>query len=283
MTGRPNGGQAAEFAWSDDDVRRDARTLLLALADSKRLLGIRYSDCMLGSPSLETGIAAASMAQDEWGHSRLTYALLSDFGDDPKQLEHGRESAEYLSIDALDRPFDSYAEMMGAALLVDGALTVQYEALADSRYTPVRNRVQKLLEEEVLHEHFAVAWGQRLVESRMRDEYAACLDALLPHALRWFGRSGAGSGPEPLVREGIVRAGPDELRAALLARVGPPLASFGLTDALGLGTTDSGWRYERELDWTAWDPDRRRTDLGGPDPDALARVRGDRNRAMLVE
>jgi 1,2-phenylacetyl-CoA epoxidase catalytic subunit len=59
-----------------DGARPLLRSLILTLADTKRLLGIRYSDWMLGAPTLETGIAASSMAQDEWGHSRLTYALL---------------------------------------------------------------------------------------------------------------------------------------------------------------------------------------------------------------
>jgi hypothetical protein len=48
---------------------RALRDLILTLADSKRLLGLRYSDCMLGAPTLEAGIAASSMAQDEWGHA----------------------------------------------------------------------------------------------------------------------------------------------------------------------------------------------------------------------
>ena len=108
----------------------EMRALILTLADNKRLLGIRYSDWMLGAPTLETGIAASSMAQDEWGHGRLTYALLSDFGDDPKRIEHDREASEYRSMEAFDRPFASWAEMIAAALLLDTALTVQYGELA---------------------------------------------------------------------------------------------------------------------------------------------------------
>ena len=47
------------------------RRLILTLADSKRMMGIRYSDWLLGAPSIEAGIAVSSMAQDEWGHARL--------------------------------------------------------------------------------------------------------------------------------------------------------------------------------------------------------------------
>ena len=40
-----------------DGGRAALERLILSLADSKRLMGIRYSDWILGSPSVETGIA----------------------------------------------------------------------------------------------------------------------------------------------------------------------------------------------------------------------------------
>ena len=44
-----------------DGGRAALERLILSLADSKRLMGIRYSDWILGSPSVETGIATSSM------------------------------------------------------------------------------------------------------------------------------------------------------------------------------------------------------------------------------
>ena len=63
-----------------DDVRDHLGSLLIVLADNKRLLGMRYSDWLLGAPALEAGIACSAMAQDEWGHGRILYAMLRDFG-----------------------------------------------------------------------------------------------------------------------------------------------------------------------------------------------------------
>ena len=167
------------------DARSALRDLLLVLADSKRLLGIHYSDWMLGAPTLETGIAASSMAQDEWGHARLTYALLSDFGDDPKHIEHEREAAEYRSAEILDRRLDSWSEFIAVALLFDTALTLQYAALVDSRYTPVHNRVQKLLDEEQFHFQYAGGWARRLLAAPvLRDEFRGSINRLLPDVLR---------------------------------------------------------------------------------------------------
>src|SRR5688500_4536109 len=76
--------------------------LILVLADTKRLLGMRYAEWILGAPALEAGIACASMAQDEWGHGRLLYALLKEFGADVDGLEHGRQAPQYRNLELLD-------------------------------------------------------------------------------------------------------------------------------------------------------------------------------------
>ena len=97
---------------------------ILSLADTKRLLGIRYSDWILGSPSIETGIAASSMAQDEWGHARLLYSMLKRLGFDPFEVEHTRPAERYYSAPPLDDPFADWADFVAATVVVDGALSV---------------------------------------------------------------------------------------------------------------------------------------------------------------
>jgi ring-1,2-phenylacetyl-CoA epoxidase subunit PaaC len=266
-----------------DDARAALRDLILALADSKRVLGLRYSDRMLGAPTLEAGIAASSMAQDEWGHGRLTYALLSDFGDDPKgDLEHARAAAEYRSAGVLDRGFTSWSEIIAAGLLLDTAFTVQYGALVDSRYTPVHNRVQKMLDEEKIHFQYFAAWTRRMASIvEVRAELAAALRAYLPHALQWLGRQESPTA-QILVSEGLVREGADALRARLLQRVGPVLADAGLASEVELVERDGAWSHAGELNWEGWDDARRRAG-GSLDEATAARARGDKNRALLMD
>ncbi|HEX6748173.1 MAG TPA: Phenylacetic acid catabolic protein [Longimicrobium sp.] len=264
------------------DARAALRDLVLALADSKRVLGLRYSDRMLGSPTLEAGIAASSMAQDEWGHARLTYALLGDLGDDPKALEHERDAAEYRSIGTLDADLDGWNGMTAAGLLIDMALTAQYAALVDSRYTPVRNRVQKLLDEEKFHFQYAAGWARRIAQApELRDGLAAALAKALPEALRWLGRDDA-PGIRRLVEEGIVRDLPSDRRSRFLARVGPVLEEIGMAGALGVVRDAGEWTYAGELDWSGWDDATRRAG-GSLDEQTAARARGDKNRALLMD
>jgi phenylacetate-CoA oxygenase PaaI subunit len=260
------------------DARAALRALILTLADSKRVLGLRYSDRMLGAPTLEAGIAASSMAQDEWGHARLTYALLGDFGDEPKALEHERPAAEYRSHPALDAGFGSWADMIAVGLLVDTALAVQYSALVDSRYSPAHNRVQKMLDEERFHFQYAAGWTRRMATvPEVRAELAASLRRYLPEALRWLGDDAA-PGTRRLVEEGLVTAGPAELRARFLARVAPVLAETGLAEDAGL----AGGEYAGTLEWGGWDEGTRRAG-GSLDEATAARARGDKNRALLLE
>jgi len=265
-----------------DDVRAPLRDLILALADSKRVLGLRYSDRMLGSPTLEAGIAASSMAQDEWGHARLTYALLGDLGDDPKALEHERPAAEYRSLGALDADIDGWHGMTAAGLLLDMALTAQYAALVESRYVPLRNRVQKLLDEEKFHFQYAAAWARRIAAvPELRGGLQAELARYLPEALRWLGRDDA-PGMRRMVDEGVVRDLPSRRRARFLARVGPVLEEIGMADALGVARAGDGWSTGAEPDWSGWDDATRRAG-GSLDEATAARARGDLNRALLMD
>ncbi len=272
--------KAAELG---DEARQGLRALILALADSKRVLGLRYSDRMLGAPTLEAGIAASGMAQDEWGHARLTYALLGDFGDDPKALEHERAAAEYASHPALDAGFGSWADFIATILLIDTSLAIQYGALLESRYAPAHNRVQKMLDEERFHFQYAAVWTRRMAATPgVRDELAASLARYLPQALQWLGDDG-GAAAKRLVDEGLVSADASTLRARLLARIGPVLADADLAEGLGLVRQDGGaWTYAHPLAWDGWNPSTRRSG-GTLDEETAARARGDRNRAMLLD
>jgi phenylacetate-CoA oxygenase PaaI subunit len=265
-----------------EDARAALRSLILALADSKRVLGLRYSDRMLGAPTLEAGIAASSMAQDEWGHARLTYALLGDFGDDPKALEHERAAADYRSHPALDAGFGSWADFIACMLLVDTALATQYAALVGSRYAPAHNRVQKMLDEERFHFQYAAGWARKIASvDELRADFAAALGRYLPATLQWLGDDDA-PGARRLVDEGLVTAGPSALRAKFLAKVAPVLADAGLAEGLEIARDGDGWSIGRALDWAGWDEATRRSG-GALDEETASRARGDKNRALLMD
>lgn len=264
---RPDIKSASELS---EESRVALRDLILVLADSKRILGIRYADWVLGAPELEASIAASSIAQDEWGHSRILYALLSEFGDDPEGLEHSRKPGEYFNIEILDNPLSTWPDFVVANSLVDTALSIQLQSLSDSRYAPLRQRVQKQLEEERFHAAHGAAWLRRLSEASTAAHTATqeIVRNTWATLLHWFGPDELGARQK---EEGLWSATGEELRDAFVDRVTPLLDETGFVVPA------------THLDFAAWDPHTRRKDRGGPEADAVARARGDRNRALLME
>jgi ring-1,2-phenylacetyl-CoA epoxidase subunit PaaC len=255
-------------------LRAAVRDLILVLADSKRLLGMRYGEWILGAPELEAGIACASMAQDEWGHARLLYALLREFGDDVHALEYERAPHEYASLEVLDAEPADWPALVALNALADTALSVQCEALRGSAYAPIAQRVGKLLDEERFHDAHGAAWFRRLARGNddSRAAIAAATAAILRGILAWFGPD---SERARLLRDaGIAAAAGETLRARYLERITPLLALLG----------DEGAAIRVvPLDLARFDEARRRTTPGGPDAATIAKVRGDKNRAFLVD
>jgi phenylacetate-CoA oxygenase PaaI subunit len=267
MSNKPDIKAAGDLPEASRHVVRDT---ILSLADSKRIIGILYAYWVLGAPELEANIAASSISQDEWGHSRILYALLKDFGDDPEKLEHSREPSEYRSIEALDARLHTWPDFVVANGIVDTALTVQLEALADSRFAPLRQRVQKQLEEERFHEAHGAAWFRRLGKagSSARAALQDALDARWAAVLHWFGPDDFGSNE---VKEGLMDATGEEMRVRFIGRIAPMVSESGLK------------LPEVKLDFSGWSGETRRCSDTGPDPEAVARARGDRNREFFVE
>jgi 1,2-phenylacetyl-CoA epoxidase catalytic subunit len=214
------------------------------------------------------------MAQDEWGHGRILYAMLKDFGHEPGALEHERDADAYLSSELLDEPPDAWPGLLALNALLDNALSVQCDALSESRYSPLHYKMGKLADEERFHAEHARGWTERLAGTEAgRAALAAAYGAALEPCLRWFGRNDADMWAK-LTDEKVVDGGPDDLRSRWLERVGPLLERVGVDVPSPSGDS---------LSWDGWDDDRRRTGPGGLDGDTLARVRGDKNRAMLMD
>ena len=263
MSGEPGGAEQL------DGVDAEAlSSLVLTLADSKRLMGIRYSDWLLGAPSIETGIATSAMAQDEWGHARLLYAMLKHFGVDPLSVEHDRPGEEYASMAALDEPAPDWAALVAMMVVVDGALTVMLRSFADGAFEPARSRVPKMVAEEEFHTSLGHAWYRRLAASseEARTLLTRATEAMLPRVLAWVGADDAGA--RALAESGVVGSAPERI-ASLRAVLRDPLSQAGLdVDAYPPASEWDGARWRAP---------------GRPDEDSVTRARGDRNRALFVE
>lgn len=244
------------------DLLIDLRNFLMGHADTKRALGLRYAEWCDRAPTLEAGVAASAMAQDQLGQARVLYSLIQEFPGSPSNLED--ETAPHnFGLAFLDRSFSNWATFVAANLLIGGAVTVVEQALVDSRFAPLRSRMPKMLEEERFHGIHAEGWYKHL--KSVGGAHVLALEnasgEILPEVLCWFGDAQH----IRLVEEGIVTVEPGELRERYLEHVGPVLQSAGANSPLiSVGALvryhekAGRWSYVDALPWGQFDPVTRR-------------------------
>ncbi|MFC3958365.1 1,2-phenylacetyl-CoA epoxidase subunit PaaC [Halovivax cerinus] len=240
------------------DQRLALETELRALADDEFVLAERYVEWQVHAPTLESDLALANIAQDELGHARLWYDLLEELGYDETDLlwERAPETFRHATLAELPFPEGEWADAIVRSYLFDVAEELRLEALAESAYPAIADRVGKIQREEDYHVEHAENWLERLADGDDgSDHLQDAVDRLFPHALAIFVPaepvpfgaetvSADGSGAEPYtdgdalpdaatVEETIVEEGyRTETLATLgerwLDRVVPTLESYGL-------------------------------------------------------
>lgn len=237
----------------DDATRRALADFILALADTKRWLGLRYAEWSDSAPALEASVAASAMAQDELGHSRALLPMLKDFPEVDPDIPEEAPRKKYSSIAFLDTEFKTWPTFVAANALIGTALTEALESARESRYVPLKTRAVKILEEERFHWIHGEGWFKRLaVDAKEGLELSFQIEEILPQTLCWFGHAEN----DPLVRDKILDANADELRSRYLTRIGPLLSK---SQAAHLVKIEGGrWQFAHSLSWGRFDPATRR-------------------------
>lgn len=173
---------------ADQAVEAPALTALLAsLADNKYFLGRRYAEWCTAAPTLESAVAAASMAQDEIGHARSFYPVLQDVAGRSEETEPETRT-QFMHVPFLGRPFESWTDFIAANFLFDSSLTILLEAGTDSTFHPLAQRARRILEEEPLHWLHASGWTRRLAArgGGVKSSLSASLATVAPEARSYF-------------------------------------------------------------------------------------------------
>jgi ring-1,2-phenylacetyl-CoA epoxidase subunit PaaC len=172
---------------------------LLGLADDELILGWRESEWTGIAPMLEEDVAFSSIAQNEIGHARALYELLSD---DADALAFDRPLAEYRCAPFVELRLLDWARTIARRWLYELADEIRISALKSE--LPLAAKIDR---EETYHRMHAEMWHERLGAT---PRFKAALAELWPYAL------------------GMLPAGQ---REELSARVGLPLV-----DAVERGT-----------------------------------------------
>jgi ring-1,2-phenylacetyl-CoA epoxidase subunit PaaC len=159
-------------------VNEPVRQLLLAIADDELVLGWRDSEWTGIAPVLEEDVALSSIAQNEIGHARAIYQLLSE---DADALAFDRPPDEYRSSQLVELRFvPDWARTIARRVLYEAADELRLRRLMASDDPTVAGLAAKIDREEVYHRMHAELW-----HGRLRDEprYLAALDELFPYTL----------------------------------------------------------------------------------------------------
>jgi phenylacetate-CoA oxygenase PaaI subunit len=211
-----------EWSVTDDDAALAALVnLVVVLADNKFFLGRRFSEWLSGGPSLESSVALAAIAQEELGHARALYPLLEEMPlvDTPGPLQRGAERERKYCMSCLSEPWEWWADVVAALILVDPALTILFRALESSRYDDLRQRAARVPSEEVFHRKYADGRVRDLARTDQgRATLQRRLDWMLPEVLMWFGPSDE-PGVAALKSQGLIKLDNDEMRDAFRSDV----------------------------------------------------------------
>jgi ring-1,2-phenylacetyl-CoA epoxidase subunit PaaC len=177
---------------------------LLGIADDELFLGWRDSEWTGIAPMLEEDVAFSSIAQNEIGHARALYQVLSE---DADALAFDRPLEEYRCAPLVELRLLDWAHTIARRWLYEVADEIRIAALKDDADPAVAGLAAKIDREETYHRMHAEMWHERL-----RDEarFQAAVAELWPYAVGML---------------------PEELRAELAVRTGLDLPSDNLSQA----------------------------------------------------
>jgi len=223
--------------------------LLLALADDEFVIGYANSEWTGIAPVLEEDIAFSSLAQDELGHAKLFYELITELqiNEQPNLqsatlrprsgqvcnlrsvdvIAYSRAPEAFRNAHLVERPRGDWAYSVSRQFLYDTADYVRLESLQHSAYAPLANAAGSIIREEKYHLLHAQTWLERLAGggATARARQHAAFTALWPDALSLFEPL---PGEADLAAAGIMPAASAALQARWLERIAAPLRRLGL-------------------------------------------------------
>jgi ring-1,2-phenylacetyl-CoA epoxidase subunit PaaC len=230
-------------------TREALAELLLSIADDEFVIGFWDSEWTGIAPMLEEDVATSSISQDEIGHAKALYEMLSELtGADADALAFGRDPEAYRHAALLNHPRTDWAFTVARRYLYETADGVRLEALAASSFTPLAQLAAKMRREERYHVMHLNAWLQRLAadDGEARRKLEDALRGIWTDALAIFTPL---AGESELVRSGILPEPMAALRDRWLEEIASTLTALRLPLPDPSATAPSDGRTRRTDDF----------------------------------
>lgn len=214
---------------------------LIAFADDELCMGHRHSEWLGIAPFLEEDLAFASIGQDELGHARALYELISN---DVDALAFGRPASDFRSCHLAELPCDDWEDALARHYLYDLAESIRWEALSQCEDDAIAGTAQRALREEAYHVAHAEPLVRRMLDGteESRRRLTTSLTALFPMARCVFEPV---ANEQELLAAGLLAVSSERLEQAWLQRVRVPLGHSGLVLDWAASGAGCGGRHGR--------------------------------------
>ena len=191
---------------------------LLAIADTKLVLGNWYAECVMNGRSLPDFAGILGMCTVNYGHTRAIYQHLARHGHDYAGLERGRGPEEIHSMDLLDAAPTGWEDFIATIWFAELAAWQLISGYLGHTDRAIAGIARKVGQEAYFHLKYAQGWMHIIGEDA--DERARFIDALAaryPRALQWFGPHAA---DDPVFDAGERDMPLQDIRAAFVGEAG---------------------------------------------------------------
>jgi len=230
---------------------------LLAIADTRLVLGNWYAECVMNGRSLPDFAAILGMCTSNYGHTRAIYQYLAAHGHDYSHLERGRGAEEIRSMNLLDEAPTGWEDFIVATWLTELSTWLMASGFLKHEDRAIAGIAKKIGQETYFHLKYSQGWFQVIGEGKTQANlFQKAFAKRYPLALQWFGPA---SGKDPVHATGIRDIPLKKLRTAFIKE------AAGAEKLLNAKLTQ-----EKSVKFTKdWRSDARRF---GPMPDGLFEV-----------
>lgn len=161
---------------------------LLAIADTKLVLGNWYAECTMNGRSLPDFAALLGMCTANYGHTRAIYQYLAAHGHDYVELERGRDGTEIHSSNLLDEAPGGWEDFIVSTWLAELSTWLLASGFLKHEDRAVAGIAKKIGEETYFHLKYAQGWFQILGDGKKQTRlFQKAFENRFPLALQWFG------------------------------------------------------------------------------------------------
>ena len=212
---------------------------LLAIADTKLVLGNWYAECVMNGRSLPDFAGLLGMCTTNYGHTRALYQYLAAHGRDYAKLERGRGAAEIRSMNLLDAAPEGWEDFLAATWLSEQATWMLMSTHLEHPDRAIAGLAKKIGQETYFHLKYVHGWLRIIGQAKKETAaFQAAFAIRYPLALQWFGADQANAARDAFVRE--VAAAEKHLGAPLERVDEVPPGDDWRTDARRAGPLPKG-------------------------------------------